>query len=131
MMQKDQLIHNISDTALWVAHYRAMESERPDAHFRDPYAKLLAGDRGAEIVEKMPAARRNAWAMIVRTCIFDEVILRLIKNGVDTVLNLAAGLDTRPYRLELPSSLQWVEVDLDAILQYKEQKLNGEQPRCK
>jgi methyltransferase (TIGR00027 family) len=130
--RQDQLIQNISDTALWVAHYRAMESERPDALFRDPYAKLLAGDRGADIVKRLPAAHRNAWAMIVRTFAFDEIIQRLIRqNGVDTVLNLAAGLDTRPYRLDFPSPIKWIEVDLEPILQYKEQKMHGEQPRCR
>jgi O-methyltransferase involved in polyketide biosynthesis len=39
-------LRNISDTALWVAQYRVMETERPDAHFRDPLAKKLVGDRG-------------------------------------------------------------------------------------
>ena len=132
MTDKDQLINNISDTALWVAHYRAMETERPNAHFRDPFAKLLAGKRGSEIVQRMPAARRNAWAIIVRTCIFDEVILRLIaENHVNSVLNLACGLDTRPYRLTLSPSFRWVEVDLEPILSYKEQMLNGHQPKCK
>jgi O-methyltransferase involved in polyketide biosynthesis len=31
-------IRNISDTARWMAVYRARETERPDAHFRDPFA---------------------------------------------------------------------------------------------
>jgi O-methyltransferase involved in polyketide biosynthesis len=39
-------IENVSDTARWVAMYRALESDRPDAHFHDPYARLLAGERG-------------------------------------------------------------------------------------
>ena len=39
-------IENISDTARWVAVYRAMETERPDAIFRDPFAARLAGDTG-------------------------------------------------------------------------------------
>jgi len=36
------------------------------------------------------------------------------------VVNLAAGLDARPYRMSLPASLQWIEVDLPEILAYKE-----------
>lgn len=44
------LIENISDTALWVAYYRAMETERPDAHFHDPYARMLAGERGKPLL---------------------------------------------------------------------------------
>ena len=48
-------IENISDTARWVALYRALESERPDAHFRDPYARRLAGEHGEAIARSMPA----------------------------------------------------------------------------
>ena len=98
-------IRNVSDTARWVAFYRAMESERPDAIFRDPFARRLAGEEGEAIVEAMPKGRQFAWPMIVRTAVLDELILRAIeRDGVDTVLNLAAGLDTRPYRLPLPGS---------------------------
>jgi len=49
---------------------------------------------------------------------------------VDLVLNLAAGLDARPYRMKLPPSLQWIEVDLPGILAYKEEILSGEKPTC-
>jgi len=47
------------------------------------------------------------------------------------VVNLAAGLDTRPYRMALPGSLAWVEVDLPEILDYKESILRDETPTCK
>src|SRR5688572_18365179 len=108
MTQK--LIENVSDTARWVAFYRAMESERPDALFRDPWARKLAGDRGAAIVRHIPRAEEMAWALIVRTQVFDELILRAIqRDGVEVVLNLAAGFDTRPYRLPVPRTLRWVE----------------------
>lgn len=52
-------LRNISDTARWVARYRALESERPDAWFRDPLAKRLAGERGERIAEVMRFATRN------------------------------------------------------------------------
>ena len=94
--------------------YRAIESERPDAHFHDPYARKLAGPRGEEILRALPKARDFAWPMIVRTAVMDEIILRVIQHdGVDTVLNLAAGLDARPYRLPLPSELRW----FDAVIE--------------
>lgn len=122
---------NISDSACWVAIFRAMETERPDAHFRDPFARILAGERGEQIVRTVRGEKVNAWSLAVRTSVIDELILQSIeKEGVDTVLNLAAGLDTRPYRLSLPSSLRWIEVDLPAILSYKEQKLANEAPAC-
>jgi methyltransferase (TIGR00027 family) len=125
-----KLIENVSDTARWVAFYRAMESERPDALFRDPWARKLAGERGAAIVRHVPRARAMAWALIVRTQVFDELILREVGNGADVVLNLAAGFDTRPYRLPLPPTLRWVEVDLPELLAHKESELAGEKPAC-
>jgi O-Methyltransferase involved in polyketide biosynthesis len=74
-------IENVSDTARWVAVYRAMETARPDALFRDPYAERLAGERGRQIVDEMKHGRRMAWAMIVRTAVMDEMILDRIANG--------------------------------------------------
>jgi methyltransferase (TIGR00027 family) len=124
-------IEHISDTARWVAIYRAMETERPDAIFRDPYARRLAGPRGEEIVRTLKRGRATAWAMIVRTAVFDEIIRAcLTQHGVTTVINLAAGLDARPWRMDLPSTLRWIDVDLPAILQYKTDALRDETPRC-
>jgi len=126
----DETLRNVSDTALWVAQYRVMESERPDAIFRDPLAKRLAGERGAELVRRMKVGDL-AWPMIVRTAVMDEIILRSVeREGVDCVLNMAAGLDARPYRLPLPSSLRWIEADLPAMVAYKTEKLAGETPVC-
>jgi methyltransferase (TIGR00027 family) len=126
----NESLRNISDTALWVAQYRLMESDRRDAIFRDPLARKLVGDRGEEIVRRMKVAG-FAWAMIVRTAVMDEIILRSIRQeGVDCVLNLAAGLDTRPYRLPLPKTLRWIEADLPPILAYKAEKLAGETSVC-
>jgi methyltransferase (TIGR00027 family) len=125
-------IENVSDTARWVAVYRAMETERPDAHFRDPWARRLAGEKGEAIVRAIPRGRGMAWAMIVRTAVFDRVILELVRQrGADMVVNLAAGLDTRPWRLELPPELRWVDVDLPGILAYKTSMMDGERPRCR
>ena len=46
------------------------------------------------------------------------------------VVNLAAGVDARPYRMKLPASLKWVEVDLPDLLQYKQEILRDEKPVC-
>lgn len=125
------LITHVSDTARWVAWYRAMESERPDAVFRDPFARRLAGERGEAIVHSMPQGRRMAWPMIVRTAVMDEIILRLIAtDGVDCVLNLAAGLDARPWRLSLPAALRWVDVDHPEMIDYKQSELADSPPAC-
>ncbi len=124
-------IENISDTARWVAVYRAMETERPDAIFRDPFAARLAGEKGHAIVDSMKRGRAMAWAMIVRTAMFDQIILDRVRNGrVDTVLNLAAGLDARAWRLPVPPSLRWIDVDLPEILDYKTEMLKDEKTVC-
>jgi methyltransferase (TIGR00027 family) len=121
---------HISDGARVKALLRAMESERPDALFHDPYARLLAGERGEEILGAMPQRASNAWTLVVRTKVFDDFILQTVASGIDTVLNLAAELDTRPYRLPLPPSLRWIEIDYPEMLAYKEQKLAHAQPVC-
>ena len=126
----EPLIRNISDTALWVAVYRARETERPDALFHDPFARKLAGERGEQIAKGMEAGQRYEWPYIARTLRFDQIITEQIKQGTDMVINLAAGLDTRPYRMDLPPSLQWVEVDLPGMIDYKEEILCQEKPRC-
>jgi methyltransferase (TIGR00027 family) len=126
----DPLIRNISDTARWMAVYRARESARDDAVFRDPFAARLAGDRGVEIAAAMKAADEHSWSFIARTWLFDRFITQAVNAGADLVVNLAAGLDARPYRMALPASLRWVEVDLPEILDYKEEILADETPVC-
>ena len=125
-------IKNVSDTAFMVAAYRALESERADALFRDPLAGRLAGENGRRIIENLPkAAFMGGWSVIIRTRIIDEMIDAAIAEGIDTILNLGAGLDTRPYRMDLPASLRWTEVDFPDILEFKESRLAQESPRCR
>ena len=126
----DNPIRNVSDTALWVAIYRAMESERSDALFNDPFARRLGGERGEAIVRAMPKGAATSWPMVVRTAVMDEIILRCVQQGAATVLNLAAGLDARPYRLPLPSSLRWLHVDLPDMVDYFRGQMAGETPHC-
>jgi methyltransferase (TIGR00027 family) len=126
------MITHISDTARWVAYYRAMENARHDSIFKDPFAERLAGPEGKGIVEGMKRGKQMAWAMIVRTALFDELITKAIRgNNIDLVVNLAAGLDARPWRLDLPPTLRWVDVDLPAILDYKLDQLKDEKLRCR
>lgn len=124
-------ISHVADTALWVATYRALESERPDALFHDRMAGVLAGERGKNIAAGMPYPNVMAWALVVRTVAIDELIKEAIALGIDTVVNLGAGLDTRPYRMELPSDLQWIEVDFPHMIAYKTEKLAQERPVCR
>jgi methyltransferase (TIGR00027 family) len=131
MTDPSSTVRGISDTARWVAYFRARETERPDALFRDPYAERLAGAHGFQIANTLPDGNKHEWAWVARTYLFDQFISRAIQEGADLVVNLAAGLDARPYRMNLPATMQWVEVDLPDIVSYKEQILGNEKPRCR
>lgn len=126
----EMALRGVADTARWVAYFRALESERPDALFDDRHARVLAGERGRRIAQEL-APGPLSWSIAVRTKVFDELIMEAIQShGVRTVLNLAAGLCTRPYRLTLPEDLRWVEVDLPELIDAKRETLSSAQPRC-
>jgi methyltransferase (TIGR00027 family) len=110
--------------------YRARETERADHLFSDPFARRLAGARGEQIATSLKFSDRATWAWVMRTYLYDQFLNEQIQQGVDMVVNLAAGLDARPYRMALPSSLKWIEVDLAGILDYKEEILGAEKPGC-
>ena len=131
MAETRMVVRNISDTARWAAVFRANESQRPDALFRDPFAARLAGSLGVEIADTLPEGNSHAWAWVARTYLFDQFIDREIQHGVDVVVNMAAGLDARPHRMQLPATLQWIEIDLPEILTYKETILASETPTCR
>jgi|SRR5579872_240662 len=122
---------NVCDIARWMAYFRAIESRRPDALFTDPYAEMLAGDRGFQVAHILSQGNKQEWAWVTRTYLFDSFISHLVQDGAGLVLNLAAGLDTRPYRMDLPSTLQWVEVDFAEVISYKETILANKTPRCR
>jgi methyltransferase (TIGR00027 family) len=123
-------VRNVSDTALWAAHFRAEESRRPDALFRDPYAEKLGASRGGEMARTLPQGLSHAWAWVARTYLFDQILQKEIAEGADLIVNCAAGLDARPYRMQLPATLQWIEADLPEILAYKKELLAGDKPTC-
>ncbi|MBU7586460.1 MAG: class I SAM-dependent methyltransferase [Nostoc sp. TH1S01] len=124
-------VEHVSDTAILTALARAIESDRPDALFKDPFARSLAGVRGEQLVSSIPNIDSLSKAIAVRTHVIDEFILKAVSQGeIDTVLNLGSGLDTRPYRLPLPSWLRWIDCDLPGILSYKYDTLSNNHPNC-
>jgi len=132
MSEIDGKITHVSDTALMIAACRAHENELPDAFVRDPFAARLAGERGVAILQAMPHANVLRLGMAIRTRFVDELLLHaLAKYPIATVLSVGCGLDTRPWRLDLSPDLRWIEIDFADVLDYKDQHMSGERPRCR
>jgi methyltransferase (TIGR00027 family) len=121
-------VERVQDTANWVAIVRAEESERRDALFKDPLARKLAGKTGSDVQGRLRTL--GAWPIVARTLIIDRLISEAIGDGADAIVNLAAGFDARPYRLELPPSLVWIEVDHADLIADKEAMLRDVTPGC-
>jgi methyltransferase (TIGR00027 family) len=123
-------VERVQDTARWVAMIRAEESARKDALFHDPFARKLAGSLGDEILRNI-GRRAGTWHVVARTHVIDGLVRAAVADGADAVLNLAAGLDTRPLRMNLPPSLVWIEVDHADLIAEKERLLRGASPTCR
>jgi len=125
-------ISHVSDTALLVAACRALEAECEDGFVHDPFAARLAGDRGKAMFQALPHPDVMRFGIAVRSHFMDELLLEALAAGtIGTVLSVGCGLDTRPWRLELPADLRWIEVDFADMLDYKETLLAEEKPRCR
>ncbi len=131
MNPESSRINHVTDTAFWVAHYRALESERGDALFKDPLAGVLTGERGEKISSTMESIGRYAyWTIVLRTRVIDDFIKKYLVGDCQTVINIGAGLDTRPYRLDLPKGTKWIELDFPDTIQFKNEALSKETPKC-
>jgi len=125
-------ITHVSDTALMVAACRALESECADGFVHDPFAARLAGERGMAMLRALPQPGMMRLGIGVRSRFMDELLLEaLASKPIATVLSVGCGLDTRPWRLELPPDLRWIEVDFADLLDYKEALMSGETPLCR
>src|SRR5262245_11147134 len=107
-------------TARHTAAARARESQREDHLFNDPWAERLAGPEGKAWVEQQ--SFDSGITIIVRTRFFDDFLMRVsAASSLRQVVLLAAGLDTRAYRLPWPNHTHLFEVDQPQVLEYKEQ----------
>jgi methyltransferase (TIGR00027 family) len=129
----------VSRTAVGVAWMRAEESRRPDPLFVDPLAAaFVAGARAAiEGRSGNPERLRIVDALfyvnvVIRTKFYDDYLLAAAAAGCHQVVLPAAGLDTRAYRLDWPAGVRLFELDLPALLAYKEKVLatQGAATRC-
>jgi len=123
--------HLLGSTACWTAAVRAKESMREDCLFYDPWAADLAGKEGRSWLEQRPA--ESVIPIVLRTRFFDDFLERItFQNWIRQVVLLAAGLDTRAFRLNWPDQTQLFELDQPSVVRYKEQILYsaGAQPAC-
>jgi methyltransferase (TIGR00027 family) len=122
---------HLSETSYWMAYMRALEADRPDALFEDPYSRQLAGHIGEAVARNLGSIQLIANSIAVRTSVMDRLILDTVARlNVDLILNIGSGLDTRPWRLDLPERLTWMDVDLPAVLDHKSQTLANYKPNC-
>jgi methyltransferase (TIGR00027 family) len=122
----------IAATGLIVAAMRAKESERADGLFTDPFAERLAGVEGGRLLADFAGDdEQSSAAIVVRTRCYDEALLRAQADGVAQVVILAAGMDARSYRLPWHDGVTVYEVDQPQVIGTKDDRLAGEQPRCR
>jgi methyltransferase (TIGR00027 family) len=128
-MASREWLGGVQGTALGVARVRAEESRRPDRLFEDPYAEaFVAATEGAFAKEQARSAelaeadvvRNFINSVIIRTRFFDDYLLEACASGCRQVVLLAAGLDTRAYRLAWPEQTRLFELDLPGVLGFKE-----------
>jgi methyltransferase (TIGR00027 family) len=124
-------IADVADTAYWVAAIRAEETARSDAVIHDALASAVAGPRGTHIARSMPNSAITHWGVVLRTSAIDRLIEDAARRGVHTFVNLGAGLDTRPYRMQLPSDIRWIEIDFANLVQQKNTLLRDYTPACR
>jgi methyltransferase (TIGR00027 family) len=122
----------VSYTAQWTAAARALETERAEeATFEDPYARALAEPRGFELLEKNRGSGLTPFIAIRTKYLDDTVEVTLRENDIDQVVFVAAGMDTRAFRLDWPDGVTVYEVDFPALLEEKRRRLAdlGAQPK--
>jgi methyltransferase (TIGR00027 family) len=113
-------------TSQWVAAARANETDRPDGLFRDPYARALAGPEGFEFFGASMALRGLTSAdtddyLAIRTRFLDDALISAVQElGLQQVVILAAGMDSRAIRLPWPAETHVFELDREAVFAHKE-----------
>jgi methyltransferase (TIGR00027 family) len=133
---------SVGSTAVMVAAARAAETESDNPLIRDEFAGILVGTteltqlmtRMASTFESDPHHEAIYRHMVdyqaARTHFFDGFFASAADAGIRQVVILAAGLDSRAYRLAWPDDTTVYEVDLPKVLEYKSATLaaHGAQP---
>ena len=120
------VLTGVPKTALGVARIRAGESKRADRLFDDPLAWAFVAampDAYSDQAERSETAKligaRVALQVVVRTRFYDDYLLAATADGIRQVVLLAAGLDTRAFRLPWPDGTTVFEVDLPETTGFK------------
>jgi methyltransferase (TIGR00027 family) len=116
-------------TARWTAAVRAYENSRADRLFTDPWADMLAGREGREWIERRSVD--SVAPIILRTRYFDDFLQYITsEKQVRQIILMAAGLDTRAFRLSWPEQTQIFELDQASVLEEKEAVLDSVDARA-
>lgn len=140
-MASQESLTSMSKTALGMARVRAEESRRPDRLFDDPYAQAFVAAAPGAFPQDQERATSGGLARlgaaffshgVLRTRFFDDYLLAATAAGCRQVVLLAAGLDTRAFRLTWPDRMRLFELDLPEVLAFKQQVLAAQHalPRC-
>ncbi len=119
-------LSGVGNTARWIAASRAVETELPVPLFNDPYARELAGEEGFKLQSSMRVAMGAQGEgpdiyLSIRTKFLDDAIVDAVRSrSLRQVVVLAAGMDTRAFRIPWPEGLAVFEVDRDEIFDHKE-----------
>lgn len=126
---------SVGSTALFVATARALEAQKPDPLAIDPFAEVfcraVGGDAADVLDGKIPdhQLKTPEWGehfvnfQGARTRYFDTYFRQAADAGVRQVVILAAGLDSRAYRLPWPDQTTIFELDRPQVLDFKREVL--------
>src|SRR5271170_3677728 len=135
---------SVGSTALFVATARALEAQKPDPLAVDPFAEVFCHAVGGNVADvldgKLPEHQLKTpdWGEYfvnfqgARTRYFDDYFRRVADAGVRQVVILAAGLDSRAYRLSWPGATTIFELDRPQVLDFKREVLSeqGAEPNA-
>ena len=136
-VREDEVPKGVSVTALWVAQARADENARPDRLFEDPLDEAFVAAAGPTTLPQFDDLFKEIYPYMgdhvsLRTRFFDDYLLEACNAGCRQVAVLAAGVDTRAFRLAWPEGVRLFELDFPEVFAFKEQVLacQGAWPAC-
>ncbi len=133
---------SVGSTALFVAAARALEARKAEPLAVDPFAEvfcrsvggpwsdLLDGNAPGHPLRSDEFGTHFVSYQGARTRYFDEYFRAASEAGVRQIVMLAAGLDSRPYRMDWPAGTKVFELDQPQVLDFKRQNLAGVNPKA-